>query len=76
MEFIIKRHTICIKRIKVEVKRRVFFKMSKILKEKTTSIKTNSVNQSKNELKLEHVTYTAVRSDDDEYELIEPDGGL
>lgn len=49
--------------------------MVKFLEEKT-SAKTNSVEQSKNELNLDKVNYTAVSTDDDEYELIEPDGGL
>lgn len=47
--------------------------------EEKTSAKKNSVNlveQSKNELKLDKLNYTAVSTDDDEYELIEPDGGL
>lgn len=44
--------------------------------EEKTSAKKSSVEQSQNELKLDKVNYTAVSTDDDEYELIEPDGGL
>lgn len=49
--------------------------MGKFLEEKTSG-KKNSVDQLKNELNLDKVNYTAVSTDDDEYELIEPDGGL